>query len=185
VTENPSADGPAGLDEVLRSIGEHSDELALLRQTLTTLGEAAAAQAGTIGSLQDQMAALLAEDAPERGYKPVPAPRWHELSLDEYEEEVARLRSWVDEVFRPCYGHIVAGLHDCWPKHPLVLVLLDYLSETWKVLHLRRSRSSQILGTQLEFQLRYLPAAAEMLTEDMRQCARVHQAPGTRTPRAV
>ena len=126
------------------------------------------------------MAALLAEDAPERGYKPVPAPRWHELSQEQYEEEVARLRAWVDEVFRPLYGHVAAGLHDCWPRHPLTLVLLDYLAETWKVLHLRRSRSAQILGTQLEFQLRYLPAAAEMLTEDMRQCARVHQVPGSR-----
>ena len=89
------------------------------------------------------------------------------------------------EVFRPLYGHVAAGLHDCWPRHPLTLVLLDYLAETWKVLHLRRSRSAQILGTQLEFQLRYLPAAAEMLTEDMRQCARVHQVPGARPARAV
>jgi hypothetical protein len=185
MTETPSADGPTGLDEVLRSIGEHSDELALLRQALNTLGEAAAGQQGTIGALQEQMAALLAEDVPERGYKPVPAPRWHELSVPEYEAEVGRLRAWVDEVFRPLYGHVAAGLHDCWPKHPLTLVLLDYLAETWKVLHLRRSRSAQILGTQLEFQLRYLPAAAEMLTEDMRQCARVHQAPGSRPARAV
>ena len=185
MTATPSADGPAGLDEVLRSIGEHSDELALLKRTLTTLGEATAEQAGTIGALQEQVAALLAEDAPERGYKPVPAPRWHELSQEQYEEQVARLRTWVDEVFRPLYGHVAAGLHDCWPKHPLTLVLLDYLAETWKVLHLRRSRSAQILGTQLEFQLRYLPAAAEMLTEDMRQCARVHQVPGSRPARAV
>jgi hypothetical protein len=185
MTGTSSADGPAGLDEVLRSIGEHSDELALLRQALTTLGEAAAGQQGTIDALQEQMAALLAEGAPERGYKPVPSPRWHELSQQEYEEEVARLRAWVDEVFRPLYGHVAAGLHDCWPRHPLTLMLLDYLAETWKVLHLRRSRSAQILGTQLEFQLRYLPAAAEMLAEDMRQCARVHQVPGARAPRAV
>ena len=55
------------------------------------------------------------------GYCPEPAPAWWKLAADDRQEPIARLRAWVEQVYRPGYGHLAAGLGPCWPAHDLCL----------------------------------------------------------------
>jgi hypothetical protein len=80
-------------------------------------------------------------------------------------------------VYEPVYGHLAAGLGACWSEHPLALVVLDHLSETWAVLYARATRPQHVLARQLEFHLRYVPAAAEMLRVETHGCG--HARPRT------
>ena len=85
------------------------------------------------------------------------APRWHVLEGQERAAAVARLASWVGAVYLPVYGHLAGGLGDCWPEHPLALVIIDHLSETWTELF-ERPRTQRILSLQTEFQARMSPS---------------------------
>ena len=71
-------------------------------------------------------------------YQPVPAPRWWKLDGRDREEALARLRAWVEQIYRPGYGHLAAALGPCWDQHPLCLYGLDWLMELWSVLYLTR-----------------------------------------------
>ena len=51
-----------------------------------------------------------------RRYHPGPAPTWWKLPADSRHEPVARLRAWVEQVYRPGYGHLAASLGPCWPS---------------------------------------------------------------------
>ena len=84
---------------------------------------------------------------------------------------VTRLRGWVEHVYRPGYGHLAAGLADCWDQHPLCLYLLDWLSELWSVLYLRPARTAGTLAGQAEWHTRLLPAAASQLAQETRAAA--------------
>jgi hypothetical protein len=75
------------------------------------------------------------------------------------------------------YGHLAAGLGACWPEHPLALMVLDHISETWVVLYARPTRSQRVLSAQLEFLLRYVPAAAEMLRTETHGCGHTRPRP--------
>ena len=59
------------------------------------------------------------------GYKPRPPVHWWKLTDDERQKAVDHLAAWVEQVFRPCYGHLAAMLGACWQEHPLCLVGLD------------------------------------------------------------
>ena len=144
----------ARIDLVGAAIAQHEDALTELRELVT-------------GLLPDNTG---------QGYQPIPAPRWHNLTGQARAEAIERLQDWVRRVYEPVYGYLAAGLGDCWPEHPLALVVLDYLSETWAVLCTGTTRTRRTLAAQLEFQLRYLPAAAEMLRTETRVCAR-HRPP--------
>ena len=56
------------------------------------------------------------------------------------QEPVARLRAWVEQVYRPGYGHLAATLGPCWPAHDLCLYALDIASDLWSVLYLQPDR---------------------------------------------
>ena len=71
------------------------------------------------------------------GYRPGPAPAWWKLAADDRQEPVARLRAWVEQVYRPGYGHLAATLGPCWDAHDLCLYGLDILAELWSVLYLQ------------------------------------------------
>jgi len=103
-------------------------------------------------------------------YKPVPTPRWWVLEGQERDAAVARLRAWVQQVYRPSYGHISASLGRCWERHPLCLFTLDWLSELWSVLYLPATRSGGGLAGQAEWQTRLLPAAAEEMAIETSRC---------------
>lgn len=119
------------------------------------------------------------DDADPKVYRPTPAPRWWKLQGEEREQAVARLRKWVEQIYRPMYGHL-ATLGPCWPEHPLCLVILDWLSELWSVLYLQSRRTANILTSQAEFQIRVLPAAAEQLAAETARCEHAQPRNGQR-----
>lgn len=104
------------------------------------------------------------------GYEPGPAPRWWKLTAAERQEQVARLRAWVDQVYRPGYGVLAAALGPCWESHDLCLYALDILAELWSVLYLQDTRSPALLTAQAEYQARLLPALAEQLQAETSRC---------------
>jgi hypothetical protein len=128
-----------------RVIGEHA--AALTRLTATR-------QAGPDGD----------------GYCPDPAPAWWNLTADDRNEPVTRLRAWVEQVYRPGYGHLATGLGPCWPSHDLCLYGLDILAELWSVLYLQPVRSPGLVSAQAEYQARILPALAEQLRTETGRC---------------
>jgi hypothetical protein len=104
------------------------------------------------------------------GYHPQPVPAWWKLAADERQEPVARQRAWVEQVYRPGYGHLAAGLGACWPGHDLCLYGLDILSELWSVLYLQPARSPGLISAQAEYQARILPALAAQLRAETSTC---------------
>lgn len=101
---------------------------------------------------------------------PLPAPQWWRLDAAERAEAVDLLTAWVEEIFRPGYGHLAAGLGPCWPKHPLCLYALDVLASMWQVLYLADERDRAVLGSQIELQTRVMPAIAEQLARETTNC---------------
>ena len=85
-------------------------------------------------------------------------------------EPVARLRAWVDQVYRPGYGHLAAALGPCWPAHDLCLYALDIASGLWSVLYLQPGRDHALLSAQAEYQARILPALAAQLAAETTRC---------------
>ena len=62
------------------------------------------------------------------GYQPDPAPAAGGSSRPPTAHEpIARLRAWVEQVYRPGYGHLAATLGPCWEAHDLCLYGLDIL----------------------------------------------------------
>ena len=145
------------------------DQLAAQREQITRLDTREATHHATLTGL---LAGLTARPGPDPdgpgGYQPDPAPCWWQLSPDTRQEPVARLRAWVDQVYRPGYGHL-APLGPCWPAHDLCLYALDIASSLWSVLYLQPSRDTALLSAQAEYQARILPAlAAQLMTETTR-----------------
>ena len=122
-------------------------------------------------ALDRQVADLAAQLAPDPGgYHPDPAPAWWKLPAAERHEPIARLRAWVEQVYRPGYGHIAATLAPCWSSHDLCLYGLDILSDLWSVLYLQPERTPRTLSVQAEYQARILPALAAQLTAETTRC---------------
>jgi hypothetical protein len=116
------------------------------------------------------------------GYQPGPAPAWWTLSPDGRHDPVARLRAWVDQVYRPGYGHLAATLGPCWPAHDLCLYALDILAGLWQALYLQPGRDTALLSAQAEYQARLLPALAAQLATETTGCAHTRPFPGWSTP---
>ena len=127
--------------------------------------------------LEDHAAALteLAGTAPDGdgpdGYHPEPAPEWHKLPADGRAEPIARLRAWVEQIYRPGYGHLAASLGPCWEAHDLCLYGLDIAAGLWSVLYLQPKRTPGLLSAQAEYQARILPALADQLRIETSWCA--------------
>ena len=134
-------------------------------------------QAAAIGRTVDEHAAALARlAAPSQAdpdadrYHAEPAPAWWNLAAAERQEPLARLRAWVEQVYRPGYGHLAVTLGPCWPLHDLCLYGLDIASELWSVLYLQPSRTAALLSAQAEYQVRILPALADQLRVETSGC---------------
>jgi hypothetical protein len=104
-------------------------------------------------------------------YDPTPSPRWWQLRDAERSSATDRLRAWVEQVYRPGYGHLSAALPPCWEHHPLCLYTLDWLSELWSALYISAERSAGTLAAQAEWQTRLLPAAAAQMARDAVACS--------------
>jgi hypothetical protein len=192
-------DEPDALAAALLRLSEHARRLTELDQretahaalaserihALTTLAAAMRRglddQAGILAGLKDLgatvagLAARLDEVAPPgdraaRGYQPSPSPRFWKLDGPAREEAVARLRAWVEHVYRPGYGHLAASLGGCWDQHPLCLYALDWLSELWSALYLQPRRTVGTLAGQAEWQTRLLTAAAGQMAAETSRC---------------
>ena len=99
---------------------------------------------------------------------------WWKLAAADRQEPIARLQAWVEQVYRPGYGHLAATLAPCWSSHDLCLYGLDILADLWSVLYLAPSRTAGTLAGQAEWHTRLLVAAAEQFARETRGCA-----PGT------
>jgi len=163
----------AHAEQLTRLDRRHADHHAAVSARLAEL----TGQTAALGhSVQEHAAALARLTAPspagpdKDGYCPEPAPAWWKLSADSRPEPVARLRAWVEQVYRPGYGHLAATLGPCWPSHDLCLYGLDIAAELWSVLYLQPDRSPGLLSAQAEYQARILPALADQLRLETHTC---------------
>jgi hypothetical protein len=149
------------------------DQLAAHGEQLTRLDAREATHHATLTALLAGLADRLTPDPAGQepgGYQPGPAPAWWTLTTDARQEPVARLRGWVDQVYRPGYGHLAAALPPCWPAHDLCLYGIDILSALWSVLYLQPERTPGLVSAQAEYQARILPALAAQLVAETTRC---------------
>jgi hypothetical protein len=190
---------PEGMTAVLLQLAGLTQQLSALDQRQAgdarDLAGRIAAVAGLVHQIQGTTAshtqALAALDGLDRqvagggeqpGYQPAAAPKLWRLEGAARDAAIGKLRAWVEQVYRPGYGHLAAGLGDCWEQHPLCLYILDWLSELWSVLYLAPARTPGTLAGQAEWHTRLLTAAAEQLARETRGCA--HHAAGYGTAAA-
>ena len=179
-----------GLTAALLQITAHAERLGQLEASVTAnLAECQMATGGLVGAITDlrslveEQGRLLdavdelvktivppdGDDGP--GYKPRPPVHWWKLTDDDRQKVVDRLAAWVEQVYRPWYGHLAALLGACWRDHPLCLVGLDVVSELHSVLHFQPKRTASLLSAQAEFQTRVLPAFAEQFRAETSKCS--------------
>jgi hypothetical protein len=160
---------------------ELGSSLADLRALVTTMQGTLTDQADILAAVQrldDQVTTLASrvddiapdEDDATPSYQPIPSPRWWNLDDDAREHALHKLRAWVEQVYRPSYGHLSGNFGRCWDQHTLCLITLDWLSELWSVLYLQPRRTARTLAGQGEFQTRLLPAAAEQMHQETTRC---------------
>ena len=181
----------AGLTQKLAALDERqAGESRQLRERVAALAAVVSDLKGTAAGHPEALAALdgldrrVAEltapasgDGGQRaGYRPPTAPQFWKPADPARQDAAGKLRAWVEQVYRPGYGHLAAGLGECWEQHPLCLYILDWLSELWSVLYLAPARTAGTLAGQAEWHTRLLAAAAEQLTRETRGCG--HHAAG-------
>jgi hypothetical protein len=161
----------AQAEQITRLDTRQSDHHAAVSGQLAELTEQAAAIGRVVGEHAAALTSLAATSQTDPdGYCLGPAPAWWKLAAADRSEPVARLRAWVEQVYRPGYGHLAAGLGPCWPSHDLCLYGLDIAAELWSVLYLQPARSPALVSAQAEYQARILPALAEQLRAETNRC---------------
>jgi hypothetical protein len=165
-----------------------SGRLAELTDLVTAIGHALqddTAALAKLDALDQQVADLTAQltQTPDT-LQPDPVPAWWNLPAAGRRDPVAGLQAWVDQVYRPGYGHLAATLAPCWPAHDLCLYTLDLLCQLWRVLYLPPGRTTALLSAQAEYQARILPALAAQLTTETTRCGHTrHHTPAPGHPR--
>ena len=144
---------------ILDQLAAHHEQITRHDRTLQEYAAALTELTGTIPA-----------GAGPDGFDPEPAPAWWKLPADGRTEPVARLRAWVEQVYRPGYGHLAATLGPCWASHDLCLYGLDILSTLWSALYLQPRRSPGTVSAQAEYQARILPALADQLRLETTHC---------------
>jgi hypothetical protein len=162
----------------LHELASHQEQITQLdeRETghFTTLTEHLAELTGMITQLTPDGA------DPDR-HQPHPAPPWWKLAAADRAEHLARLRAWVDQVYRPGYGHLAATLAPCWEAHDLCLYALDIAAALWAVLYLQPDRTPALASAQAEYQARILPALAAQLMTETTRCGHPRTLPPPRS----
>jgi hypothetical protein len=178
-----------------RRLAELAESCAKARTEVTTAHEEAGSlgdRAGRIeqsiaeiGTLLAQMSTRIEELARDsesvKGkarapYQVNPVPPWWQPDHEQCGETVARLRDWVEEVFRPGFGHVGAKLAGCWEQHPVCVAYLDTLHEAWCLLYIP-PRDARTVFAQLDWLTRSLLQAAEVLAKETRHCSVEHRDP--------
>jgi hypothetical protein len=148
-------------------------QLADLQRKVTGLEAARESDRGLIAELNAAMRGLThkLDNAPkeeeEEGYSAISAPQWWHLSGEGRAEAVARLRAWVETVFRPGYGHLAKQMGPCWEQHDLCLYLLAWLSELHTAIFLSPRR---LLTSEADWHTRWLPAATAQMAAETGSC---------------
>ncbi len=150
----------------LQQLADHHDQLTQLTDLITGIGDTLREHEAALAKLAESHPA----DADPDRYRPSSPPAWWKLAAAERGEPLARLRAWVEQVYRPGYGHLAATLAPCWPSHDLCLYGLDILSDLWSVLYLQPQRTAGLLSAQAEYQARILPALAAQLVIETSSC---------------
>ena len=146
----------------LQQLADHHEQLTQLTDLITGIGDTLREHADALAKLAETPPT----DADPDRYRPSPPPAWWKLAAADRQEPIARLQAWVEQVYRPGYGHLAATLAPCWSSHDLCLYGLDILSDLWSVLYLQPERTPRMLSAQAEYQARILPAlAAQLMTE--------------------
>jgi hypothetical protein len=160
-------------EQVTRLDTRETEHHAALSGQLAELTDLAASIGRTV---QDHRAALAQltgasqADADPDSYCPGQTPAWWKLAAADRQEPVARLRAWVEQVYRPGYGHLAASLGPCWDQHDLCLYGLDIAAELWSMLYLQPARTPGLVSAQAEYQARILPALADQLRIETNRC---------------
>src|SRR5262249_33958661 len=82
-----------------------------LKGTTAGHAEALPARDGLGRRIAELTAASASEDgSAPGGYRPPAAPRFWKPADAGREEAVGKLRAWVEQVYKPGYGHLAAGL---------------------------------------------------------------------------
>jgi hypothetical protein len=152
-----------------REIEHHaavSGQLAELTDQATALGRVVQEHAAAL----TRLAVTSQTDPNTAGYHPDLTPAWWKLADADRQDPIARLRAWVEQVYRPGYGHLAATLGSCWPAHDLCLYGLDIAAELWSILYLQPDRSPGLVSAQAEYQARILPALADQLRIETNRC---------------
>jgi len=179
--------------EIATRLAEMACQLTDTSERVDSIHDIAARQAAlldTLDGLDQQVAALATQlteiaapdgtDEDSEAYQPVPAPRWWKLDGADREQALDRLRAWVEQIYRPGYGHLAHALGPCWEQHTLCLYGLDWLMELWSALYLTPWRRPPALASQAEWQTRLLPALAEQMYVETTRCQ--HGTPAARQP---
>ena len=163
----------AHAEQLTRLDARQADHQDAVSKQLAELTSQAAALGHIVGEHAAALTSLAATSQPgpdPDGYCPGPAPAWWKLAGADRSEPVARLRAWVEQVYRPGYGHLAEGLGPCWPAHDLCLYGLDIAAELWSVLYLPAARTPALVSAQAEYQARILPALADQLRAETNRC---------------
>ncbi len=170
---------PSGLSGALLKLTEMAVRLALAEATMGGLGGAVTdlrALAEEHGRLLESVSTIVqalvppADKKTEGGYSPRPSYHWWRLTEEERQREVERLGRWVEQVYRPWYGHQAAMLGNCWAEHPAVLIGLEILSELHSAVYFQPERTPALLNAQAEYQARILPALSEQFRKETSKC---------------
>ena len=147
----------------LQQLADHHEQLTQLTDLITGIGDTLREHAAALAKLAEPTPA----DADPDRYRPEPAASVVEArGRRPRRNPIARLQAWVEQVYRPGYGHLAATLAPCWSSHDLCLYGLDILSDLWSVLYLQPERTPRMLSAQAEYQARILPGlAAQLMTE--------------------
>jgi hypothetical protein len=175
----------SALPNVVRQLAETAEKLAGLERLVTELGADIRQQAqrtARLQALEEALAALTArvaevlpdEQGSSRVYAPRVAPRWWNLTGQAREAEVGRLCGFVEQVYRPGFGHLAARLRPCWESHDLCLYCLDIAAELHAVLYLQSRRTVSLLNGQAEYATRVLLALADLMSVETRSGCQHH-----------
>jgi hypothetical protein len=161
--------------DLTAQLAELSSEAAAASAQVSALASSPAQSAefaDTLDRLDQRIVALTRkiQDLAADGYQPGPQPRWWHLTGPERDAALSQLRAWVDQIYRPGYGHLAAALPACWDRHPQCVYAIDWLSELWNALYLTASRTTAVLAAQAEWQTRLLPAAAAQMSREVATC---------------
>ena len=173
------------LQNIVLQLTQTAERLAGLERLVTDLGADIRQQAertARLQALEEALAALtvrVAEVLPDeqgspRVYAPRPVPRWWNLTGRAREAEIGRLRGFVEQVYRPGFGHLAARLRPCWESHDLCLYCLDIAAELHAVLYLQSRRTVSLLNGQAEYATRVLPALADLMSTETRSGCQHH-----------